>query len=119
LSFAFADGTSVQIIEQRKKLFRVNDVWHIVQNGMVAAVARTDYSWKNKAETARADDCRDTGKNTVFSVTGNGFSHRSMVRWKSDCGGKTFAAAALKLHVSREQRLRRMGTSARCGVCVI
>jgi uncharacterized protein YxjI len=40
--------TSVQIIEQREKLFRVNDTWHIVRNGAVVAVARTDYSWKNK-----------------------------------------------------------------------
>ncbi|OAT71255.1 tubby C-terminal domain-like protein [Parageobacillus thermoglucosidasius] len=66
LSFVFADGTSVQIIEQRKKLFCVNDVWHIVQNGMVAAVARTDYSWKNKLKLRERMIVEIQGKTLFF-----------------------------------------------------
>lgn len=66
LSFAFADGTSVQIIEQREKLFRVNDTWHIVQNGAVVAVARTDYSWKNKLKLRERMIVEIQGKTLFF-----------------------------------------------------
>ncbi|SFA40148.1 hypothetical protein SAMN05192569_100211 [Parageobacillus thermantarcticus] len=66
LSFAFADGTSIQIIEQREKLFRVNDVWHIVQNGAVVAVARTDYSWRNKLKLRERMIVEIQGKTLFF-----------------------------------------------------
>jgi hypothetical protein len=66
LSFTFADGTSVQIIEKRDKLFRINTMWHMVQNGAVVAVARTDYSWKNKLKLRERMIVEIEGKTLFF-----------------------------------------------------
>jgi hypothetical protein len=66
LSFTFADGTSVQIIEKRDKLFRINTMWNMVQNGSVVAVARTDYSWKNKLKLRERMIVEIEGKTLFF-----------------------------------------------------
>jgi hypothetical protein len=47
LSFTLYNEPPVQFFEQRKRLFRVNDTWHIIQNDRVIGTVRTDYSWKN------------------------------------------------------------------------
>lgn len=47
LNYLLQNGDNIQFVEQKTKLFKVNQEWNIIHNGEVIGNVRTDYSFKN------------------------------------------------------------------------
>jgi hypothetical protein len=50
LSFTIHNGKKVQFVEQKKKKFRINETWKIIQDERMIGQVRTDYSFKNASK---------------------------------------------------------------------